>query len=269
MDRPRVVILNSASVDGRLAVSPEVLLLHGDERWQAMESWSPVAPKESVFARLKALHAPQATLEGSGSFVLKSHSPEPLPPHRADSASLYADYLPEGKVKRPDHRGWFVVVDGRGRGRDWIVDGTVFGPEWTGWHLLLLVGQHTPCDYLAYLREAQIPYLVAGDGHVDLGQALAKLHAQLGVNCVLSTAGGKLNGALLRAGLVDEVNVEFLPAIVGGTETPSLYDAPSLAADEWPVRLELVSCQVQGSRVWLRYQVVGQEEDSLSRTAQR
>ncbi len=43
MNRPSVVVLDSASLDGRLAVSPDVLLLHGDERWQAIESWSAAA----------------------------------------------------------------------------------------------------------------------------------------------------------------------------------------------------------------------------------
>lgn len=262
MNRPKVVVLNSASVDGRLAVSPEKLLLYGDKRWQAIESWGRIPPEESVFARLKSLHVPQATLEGSGSFVLASHTPEPLPPYVEDAAPLYSDYLPKESLTDPEHRGWFTVVDGRGRGRNWITDGSTFGPDWIGWHLLLLVGRHTPAPYLAYLRQAQIPYLVSGDGPVDLGQALGKMHTKLGVDCVLSTAGGRLNGALLRAGLVDEVNIEFLPAIIGGTETPSLYDAPSLAEDEWPVRLDLISCQVQSGRVWLRYRLREPQEDA-------
>ena len=83
------------------------------------------------------------------------------------------------------------------------------------------------------------------------------MKAQLGVECVLSTGGGRLNGALLRAGLVDEVNVEFLPALIGGTDTPSLYDSPRIGPDEQPAHLKLISCQVQAKgRVWLRYEVV-------------
>ena len=98
MTRPKVVVLNSASVDGRLAVSPEKLLLYGDERWQAIESWGPLAPEESVFARLKTLHAPQATLEGSGSFVPRGHTPEPLPPYEGEAAPLFSDHLPKEKL---------------------------------------------------------------------------------------------------------------------------------------------------------------------------
>ena len=133
---------------------------------------------------------------------------------------------------------------------------------WRGWHLLVLVCAHTPAAYLAYLQRETVPYLVAGAANatknerVDLGLALEKLKTQLGVETVLSTAGGKLNGALLRRGLVDEVNIEFLPAVIGGSDTPSLFTSPALEPDEWPTRLKLLSTHVQaGGQVWLRYQV--------------
>lgn len=255
MARPKVVTLNSASLDGRLAASRDHLLLWGDERWQALDQ----AQGNNAFEWLKLFHRPGATLEGSGSFIRDGDEPEPLPPVEDDPAALYDDYLPPAVVGRPGHAGWFVVVDGRGRGRGWIKDGAAFGEEWQGWHLLVLVGRHTPAAYLAYLQREEIPYLVAGGdgghpGQVDLAVALDKLGARLGVTTLLSTAGGRLNGALLRAGLVDEVNVELLPGIVGGFDTPSLFDSPALGPGEMPVKLELIAAQVQPSgRVWLRY----------------
>lgn len=252
MDRSLVVVLNSASVDGRLAVSPGKLLLYGDARWQAIEGESDF----NVFEWLKARHKPGATLEGSGSFLPEDQAPDPLPPFEGDASSLYHDYLPESVLERPGHRGWFTAVDGRGRVRWGVKDGAAFGDDWIGWHLLVWVGRHTPPAYLAYLRREEIPYLVAGEGRVDLGEALVKIKALLGVECVLSTGGGRLNGALLRAGLVDEVNVEFLPALIGGVDTPSLFDAPSLGPDQAPTRLELLSCHLQADgRIWLRYRV--------------
>jgi riboflavin biosynthesis pyrimidine reductase len=213
-----------------------------------------------VFELLRARYAPGATLEGSGSLVRAGDTPAALPPFEGDPAPLYEDYVPAGVVEREGHRGWFTVVDGRGRVRNWIADGSVFGPAWQGWHALVLVGTHTPAPYLAALRRERIPYLVAGSGPVDLQLALGKLRTQLGVTCMISTAGGRLNGALLRAGLIDEVHVEFLPALVGGIETPSLYDAPALGVDEWPTRLEMLSCQVlAGGRIWLSYRIPERE----------
>jgi 2,5-diamino-6-(ribosylamino)-4(3H)-pyrimidinone 5'-phosphate reductase len=257
LNRPKVVVLNSASVDGRIAVSRDKLLLHGDERWHAVEEWSPVTGSSNVFETLKFIHKPQATLEGSGSFLRESDEPESLPPFEGDPKPLYQDFLPEAVIDRPGHRGWFTAVDGRGRIRWYYKE---YPDEaWKGWYPLVLVAHHTPAEYLAYLQREDIPYLVAGgeEKRVDLPLALEKMKSKLGVTCVLSTAGGKLNGALLRAGLVDEINIELLPAIIGGAETPSLFDSPALKPNEWPTRLELISAQVQaGGRVWLRYQVI-------------
>jgi 2,5-diamino-6-(ribosylamino)-4(3H)-pyrimidinone 5'-phosphate reductase len=252
MDRPKVVVLNGASVDGRLAVTPGRLLLYGDERWADLGKPSAF----DVFAWLKTEHLVGATLEGSGSFVPEGQAPDPLPPAEGDVEALYQDYLPESVVQRPGHRGWFTVVDGRGRVRWGPSDGAEHGEEWVGWRLLVWVGCHTPPEYLAYLRREETPYLVAGEGPVDLGEALHKMKALLGVECLLSTGGGRLNGALLRAGLVDEVNVEYLPALIGGVDTPTLYDSPALGPDEPVTALKLISCQVQpGGRVWVRYEV--------------
>ncbi len=252
MNRPRVIVHATASVDGRLTLAPDALLLYGDERWQAIDR--PDGPF-SVHRWLRATHQPGATLEGSGSFLGEGTEPEPLPPVEGDPAALYQDFLPEAVVNRSGGQGWFTAVDGRGRVRGWVKAWP--GEEWAGWHLLVWVGQHTPPEYLAYLRRENIPYLVAGEGPVDLRLALEKMKNRLGVACVLSTAGGKLNGALLRAGLVDEINVEFLPAVIGGFDTPSLFDSPALRPDEPPTRLKLLSCQVQdGGRVWLRYEVI-------------
>ncbi|MGD2144172.1 MAG: dihydrofolate reductase family protein [Anaerolineae bacterium] len=249
MDRPRLILLAEASVDGRITLAPGVLVMFGDERWEA------VAGPGSIYDELRSFYQPQACLEGSASLVTEDADPDPLPPVNDDPMELYQNYLPDSVVRRAGHRGWFTVVDGRGRVRwaykEWPEE------DWTGWHLLVLVAQGTPAEYLAYLRRETIPYLVAGDERVDLGRALQIMKKQLGVERVLSTSAGKLGGALLRAGLVDEVNVEFFPAVIGGYRTPSLFDSPELKANEWPTRLRLISAQVQVSgRVWLRYEVL-------------
>jgi len=262
MERPRVVIFGEVSVDGRLTLAPDVLLMFGDERWRA------VAGLSDVYEWVKSTYKPQAYLEGSGSLVKSDVVPEPLPPFEGDPKTMYQDFLPDAVVHRPGHRGWFTFVDGRGRVRGWVKEWP--GEEYAGWHLLVLVAHQTPPEYLAYLRREDIPYLVAGKERagagdsLDLRLALEKLKSQLDVTRVLSTSPGKLGGALLRAGLVDEINVEFFPAIIGGFETPSLFQSPHLGPDEWPTRLKLMSAQVQAEgRVWLRYEVVSKDAEGL------
>ena len=122
--------------------------------------------------------------------------------------------------------------------------------------MLHLVSRGTPTEYLAFLRREGIPYLIAGDKRVDLQRVMEKMKATLDVDCVMSVAGGKLNGALLRAGLIDEVNIIFRPELIGGMETPALFDSSDLEADQWPMRLELIAapCRPNGF-LWLRYEV--------------
>ncbi|MGI6642781.1 MAG: dihydrofolate reductase family protein [Bacillota bacterium] len=251
MKTPKVVTYAVASVDGRVAAGPDRLLLFGDERWSAISGYDTLIDK-----RLRAIHNPEVILEGSGSLVLDDQVPEPLLPvseeWTGNMDALYQDYLPEEVVSRPGQRGWFTVADSRGRIR-WLYK------EWPsedvrGWHLMVLVSRSTPVEYLAYLRREVIPYIVAGEERVDFRAAFAAMAEKLGVTCVQAQGAARLNGALLRQGLVDEANIEVLPALVGGTRTPVLFTSPDLLDTQNPFQLELVSCETMpGGRVWLRY----------------
>jgi len=252
MERPHVVVHTVASVDGRVSLGADRTGFEdaGDERWQAI--WASDTSLEESVRALVARYSPQVLLEGSGSFVAEGQELSPLPPSEHDDSLLRADYLPEAVVGRPRHRGWFAVVDGRGRVRAGIKE----FPGWEGWHTLHLVAATTPPEYLAFLRRGEIPYLVAGHDRVDLAQVMAKMLSLLGVSQVVCTAGSRLNGALLRAGLVDELSLVLLPALIGGSCTPELFRCPDLGPEDWPARLELLSVDHEPSgRVHLRYSV--------------
>lgn len=67
--------------------------------------------------------------------------------------------------------------------------------------------------------------------------------------------GGVFNAAMLRAGLVDELDVLVLPGIVGGSGTPTLADGPVLVPEDAPIALELLSSETLEGVVRLRYRV--------------
>lgn len=245
--RARVITHNQTSVDGRVAISPGRLLMF-DERWPKTDA----DPYADVKSRLR----PRVLLEGSGSFVTDAADPgAPLPdvPDEVARSELRRDFLPTDVVTKAT-AGWLAVVDSRGRVR-WAYK-EYPGEEWVGWHLLVLVATQTPVAYLAYLRREEIPYLVAGADRVDLEVALRKMRVLLRADTVVCTGGGRLTGALLRAGLVDEIEIETVPIAVGGTTTPSLFAGPDLGPDARPTPLHLVDVERRaGDRVLLRYAV--------------
>lgn len=253
LNRPYLVVQMSTSVDGRVALGPNRTWWDdlADPRCKNPDPGNDALWRE-VESNIKRLHNPQAEMQGCGSFVKDEEALMPLPAYEGDPGPLYQDFLPDEIVHRPGHQVWLVLVDGRGRLRTGYK-----GNENPGNHMLHLTSHAAPPDYLAFLQRERIPYLIAGEQRVDLPRAMEKLKEILGVACVRSTGGARLNGALLKAGLVDEINLIFRPEIIGGFETLSLFASPDLGPDEWPTRLRLISVQVRAEgHVWLRYEVV-------------
>lgn len=77
-------------------------------------------------------------------------------------------------------------------------------------------------------RGAEVLLLPNAAGKVDLSAALAEL-ARRGINEVHAEAGARLNGSLLREGLVDELLLYLAPCLVGDAAR-GLFDLPALAA---------------------------------------
>ncbi|HYK27578.1 MAG TPA: dihydrofolate reductase family protein [Streptosporangiaceae bacterium] len=221
--RPRVVVSSTASLDGRITFSRRERLLTPDvgQRWQS--HWPPdVADLESQrTAYIEEHHHPTVVLEGSGTFVPDTAGSVTGIPGQHDASDLRRDWLPRPSPK------WFAVVDGRGR-VPWSYTGA--GDV----SLLVLACDRTPLAYLGWLRELEVPYLIAGDDRVNLPRALEKMPSLLSATCVVSEGGGGINGALLRSGVVDELHMIWFPAVIGGADTPSSFDGKPLAQGEAP-----------------------------------
>ncbi len=92
-----------------------------------------------------------------------------------------------------------------------------------------------------------------GRGRVDL-EALLRRLSEAGVERLLVEGGGELNWQLVRAGLVDELNVTLAPVLLGGREAPTLLEGPGFAMQDQR-RLRLREVRRQGDELFCRYAV--------------
>ena len=130
------------------------------------------------------------------------------------------------------------------------------GGDLDGDHLICVVSERAPADYLVMLRETQVSYVVAGESSVDLAKAVDQLGEQFGIRTLLLEGGGHINGAFLEAGLVDELSLLVVPAIDGRHEIPTVFDGID-ASKKSAVRLKLKSVERrERDTLWLRYDVV-------------
>ena len=98
------------------------------------------------------------------------------------------------------------------------------GGDLDGDHLICVVSEQAPEDYLDMLRERGISYVVSGESSVDLRKAVGQLGKHFGIRTLLLEGGGHINGALLQAGLVDELSLLVAPGIDGRHEIPAVFD---------------------------------------------
>jgi len=220
---PRVVIHNAVSLDGRT-------------------DWFTADIEK--FYDLTSIWNEDATLAGSETLL-----------------AAYADAVESGEEdtaadfkKDPnDTRPLLIVPDSRGRLRIWKL--LRREPNWRD--VVVLCSKDTPAEYIAYLQKEKVDYILAGDYKVDLRKALEETNSKYGISNIRVDSGGKLNGVLLREGLVDEVSVLVHPYLVGGMTAKSLFQAPDLKSADKVINLKLIKIEIiEHEMVWMRYEVI-------------
>lgn len=219
---PRVILQNAVSVDGRL-------------------DW--FTPDIGLYYELASGYKVDAHLAGSNTIF----NPKEEIPKEDEDAFLQVNEEPN------DKRSLLVVPDSKGKVRNWHF--LKKAPYWKGY--IALCSRSTPEEYLDYLEKRHIEYIVVGDDHVDMREALEQLNARYNVKSVLLDSGGLLNGVLLRAGLVNEINILIHPNLVGGATRSSCFFADDLISEEGVIALRLIHVKrVKDDIIWLRYEIV-------------
>jgi riboflavin biosynthesis pyrimidine reductase len=251
MNRPKVILAVTASLDGRITFTPNSTMftpIHDSLKPFLNDDW------KEFNERVNANYDFDFNLEGSNMLVAENESIQSLPEYTGSLETLYKDYLPDSVVFREGRKIWTSVVDSRGRFRNGY-KAYKDNPES---YMIHLTSFSAPPEYLAFLQKEEIPYLINGKDKVNLAESFDKLYNILNVRCIFTSSGGKLSGALIRENLLDEINILFQPYIYGGFETPALFNSPDIEPPEiLPARLKYIESQVFDSgAIWVRYKVL-------------
>lgn len=254
MNRPKVVLYVGASVDGRIALNSNSTMFDVYKNPELHEMFSKMEEWESFSRQVFDIYKPDMFLEGSNMLVAENAELTALPRYDGDPDELYQDFLPEDIFNRPGRKTWTSVVDGRGRFRN----GYTADSDDPGTYMVHLTTESVPPEYLALLRQRNIPYLIEGRKQVDLPRMFEKVKTLLNVNTIATSSGGRLSGALIRSSLLDEINILFSPLVIGGYNVPTLFASPEpLWPSILPNKLQLLEVKnFSNDKLWLRYKVI-------------
>lgn len=225
--KPHLTCLMLSSLDGRL----------GSGR-------SGEGAREEIAARGKAFEDAHDELGGDGWIIGRVTGAE----MSKASAHPAADFRPP---PRPHH---FATRDANGYGIILDPSGKLHfdRPDIGGDHVVVLLGEGVPDAHLAELVGDGVSYLVGDSETLDLAGVLETLARELGVKRLTVEGGGGINGAFLKAGLVDEVIVLIWPSINGITGERAIFEAGEEGLAN-TLQLKLTSCEARDEVVRLRY----------------
>lgn len=234
--RPRVICHMVASVDGRIVSGGWPLTGEARKQYELVHASYDADGWICGRVTMQAF----ATRVRSEAEVAREYPS--LRAGQAPSRAPRLDFLaPDG------HESFAFAIDPSGR-LAWESN------EIDGDHVVAILSERVSDAYLAFLRDRGVSYLLAGARDVDLSLALQKIRARFGVRTLMLEGGGRINGAMLRAGLIDEVSLLVAPVVDGRMGTPALFDVDSDDVTPCALALEAVERRA-GDVLWLRYRV--------------
>lgn len=121
-------------------------------------------------------------------------------------------------------------------------------------HVIEALTEQVSEDYLAYLRELGVSYVVAGKEQLDCALLLHELKTRFGIERLMIAGGGYVNGSFLQAGLVDEVSLVLAPVADGNAHSVTAFENHNFLENKAAVGLALLEVQrIDGDGLWLRY----------------
>lgn len=209
--RPFITLKSAATLDGKLATKS------GSSQWIS----GPAARAEVHTLR----HQHEAIMIGVNTLL-------------HDNPSLTTRLDVEAKHPIP------IIVDAKLR-----TPSTAKVIQLNGSRIIILTTDLASKDKELELKQHGVTIVRCGSGdRVDLEQAIQWL-GEHEVSSILLEGGGKLNGAMLEAGLIQKVILYYGMKIVGGTNAPSLFAMDGVELMQDAYTLEGVEVQLVGEDI--------------------
>ena len=122
--------------------------------------------------------------------------------------------------------------------------------------VIVLASERILARRLKELKKVADAVYVCGANNVDFEAAFKFLREHHGVKRVLCEGGGRLNDSLLRAGVVDEVNLTICPLILGGQDAPTIADGIGFDQLDDAVQFKLHTRKQVADEIFLTYRTV-------------
>lgn len=224
MSKPYIVCYMMTSVDGRIDCEMTAKLA-------GVEEYYPLLAELGLQSAVSGKRTAQLELAEKGEFQPKNtaQAEKEMYSKKADNA-----------------KGYTIVADTKGT-LLWKHDSEYDKPH------ILLTSKQVSKEYLAYLDEKNISYIVAGDNRIDLASACETLKEEFGIERLGIVGGPTINTAFLDAGLLDEVIVLIGAGIDGRASFPPVFNRKDNGQNV-PTPLTLLEAKTYASgAVFIRY----------------
>ena len=158
--------------------------------------------------------------------------------------------------KNRSHGPLRVIVSGSGR----------INPKHKIFHtsgspIVILVNEGISRRRLKELKTLTDTVYSSGVNEVNFKKAFDFLSMKYKAKRILCEGGGKLNDSLIRANLVDEINLTICPLILGGKDAPTIADGIGFDNLAQAARFKLHSHKEVGKEIFLTYRALRSPKD--------
>lgn len=195
MKKPYIICYMMTSVDGRIDCEMTAQLA-------GVEDYYPLLDELGLQSAISGKTTARLELAEKGEFTAKDNSP-----FGKETVSKKADSTD----------GYTIVVDTKGT-LLWKHDSEYEKPH------IIIMSKQVSKEYLNYLDEQNISYIVTGDSKIDLAAACEVLKETFGIERLGIVGGSTINTAFLDAGLLDEVIVLIGAGIDGRASFPPVFN---------------------------------------------